>query len=110
MQHKTICNELKLSYKHYTKLRNKYRFFAYITDLLTLDYVLGLSKGFVNELVKDLREALEHKGVLRGLDLVLFGDLHCFKADKLAYMQNLAEVVTHYQNHKWNYRQRAGAN
>ncbi|TXH56059.1 MAG: hypothetical protein E6Q89_05930, partial [Bacteroidia bacterium] len=87
MKHQTIYKELGISYKNYTKLRNKYRFFAYITDLLTLDYVLNLDNVLANQLLDDLKEILQYKAVLRGLDLALFGKLSCFSIHNLEHIR-----------------------
>ena len=103
MKHQTIYKELGISYKNYTKLRNKYRFFAYITDLLTLDYVLNLDNVLTNQLLDDLKEILQHKAVLRGLDVALFGSLSCFSLDNLHIIRSLAEATDRYQSHKWQY-------
>lgn len=103
MKHQTIHKQLGISHKNYTKLRNKYRFFAYITDLLTLDYVLNLDDDLVNGLLKDLHEALLHKSVLRGLDMALFTSMTCFKPDNLAFIRSLTQAVNHYHSHKWQY-------
>jgi len=103
MKHQAICQELHISYKNYTKLRNKYRFFSYITDILTLDYVLNLDTSLVEGLLDDLREILSRKSVLRGLDLAIFEGLTSFKPDNLLYLQNLANPVSRYQTHKWSY-------
>lgn len=103
MKHETIYKELGISYKNYTKLRNKYRFFAYITDLLTLDYVLNINGALANNLLEDLKEILQHKAVLRGLDLALFGGLSCFSLDNLHIIRSLAEATDRYQAHKWQY-------
>ncbi|MFN8770894.1 MAG: hypothetical protein ACK5WP_08535 [Neisseriaceae bacterium] len=103
MKHQTIYKKLGISYKNYTKLRCKYRFFAYFTDILTLDYVLNLSEEVINQILLDLQEILTRRTVLRGLDLALFGELNCFKAENLENMRNFANTITHYQSHKWNY-------
>lgn len=103
MKHQTIYKELGISYKNYTKLRNKYRFFAYITDLLTLDYVLNLDNVLANQLLDDLKEILQCKAVLRGLDLALFGSLSCFSLDNLHIIRSIAEATDRYQSHKWQY-------
>ncbi len=103
MKHQTIYKELGISYKNYTKLRNKYRFFAYITDLLTLDYVLHIDENLVSNLLRDLKEILQHKAVLRGLDLALLGSLSCFNLDNLQLIRSLAEATNRYQSHKWQY-------
>lgn len=103
MKHQTIYKELSISYKNYTKLRNKYRFFAYITDLLTLDFVLNIDDNLANNLLDDLKEILQHKAVLRGLDLALFGGLGCFSSDNLHIIRSLAEATDRYQSHKWQY-------
>lgn len=103
MKHQTIYKELGISYKNYTKLRNKYRFFAYITDLLTLDYVLSLDNVLVNQLLDDLKEILQHKAVFRGLDLALFGKLACFNMQNLEHIRTIAPAISRYQSHKWLY-------
>jgi hypothetical protein len=103
MKHQTIYKQLNISYKNYTKLRNKYRFFAYITDLLTLDYVLSIAEELSNNLLIDLREALRHKGVLQGLDLAMFGGLNCFSEDNLHHIRSLADAINRFQSHKWQY-------
>ena len=103
MKHQTIYKELGISYKSYTKLRNKYRFFAYITDLLTLDYVLSLDGNLANSLLADLKKILQHKAVLRGLDLALFGGLSCFNIQNLEHIRAIAPAIGRYQSHKWQY-------
>ncbi|MBP9742800.1 MAG: hypothetical protein KBD37_05530 [Burkholderiales bacterium] len=103
MKHQTIYKKLGISYKNYTKLRNKYRFFAYITDLLTMDYLLNLDIEMVDGLVADLQEMLRHKGILRGLDVALFANTTCFKPDNLAFIRNCSDTVNRYQMHKWHY-------
>ncbi len=103
MKHQTIYQELGISYKYYTKLRNKYRFFAYITDLLTLDCILNLETKLVDRLLDDLQKILLHKSVLHGLDMALFGYLNCFKVDNLQHIQNLTKAINRYQSHKWQY-------
>lgn len=103
MKHQLICKELELSYGTYTKLRNKYRFFSYITDVLALDYVLNLDYDFTQSMLVDLRSILANRNVLHGLDLALFGKLNCFNSDNLLYLKYLTPAVSRYQTHRWNY-------
>ena len=103
MKHQTIYKKLGISYTYYTKLRNKYRFFSYITDVLTLNYVLHLDDSLCEDLIEDLREIIACKWVLRGLDMALFGGLVCFKPSILGYLQGINKLVTPYQSHKWQY-------
>lgn len=110
MKHQIIYKRLNISYKYYTKLRNKYRFFAYITDILTLDYIFNLNQRLIDELFADLQEILQHKGLLQGLDLALFGNLTCFKSYNLEHIRNLAPAISRYQSHKWAITYHIGKN
>lgn len=102
MKHQQIHKELGISYKYYSKLRSKYKFFAYITDLLTLDYVLNLDELLAQGLLNDLKLCLtKYKGSFSGLELALFGNLVSF--DNVAYLKSLTSSVDRFQEHKWHY-------